>query len=210
MSDSPLSYLLGSFDRVWPRLIEHLWLVLISLGISALISLPLGLLLSRVRALATPVLGLLGIIYTIPSFAFLAFLVPIVGLGARPAIFALSAYALVVITRNTAVAFEGVDPAVKEAAVGMGMSRWRLLRRIEVPLALPVIVAGLRIATLSTIALATIAAWIGAGGLGLLLKDGIDNPPKLYAGVICVGAMAVVADVVYRGIERLARAPGSV
>src|SRR5687768_16126291 len=197
-----LSYLFESFDRVLPRLVEHLGMVSISLLIAAGISLPLGLALSRARGLATPVLGVLGVIYTIPSFAFLALLVPVTGLGQRSAVVALSAYALVVITRNTIVAFEGVDPSVKEAARGMGMSTRQMLLRIEVPLAAPVVLAGLRIATLSTIALATIAAWIGAGGLGLLLKDGINNPAKLYAGVICVAGMAVVADLLYRLVER--------
>ncbi|MDQ3706240.1 MAG: ABC transporter permease [Chloroflexota bacterium] len=203
-----LSYLLESFDRVWPRLVEHLNIVSISMLVAAAISLPLGIALSRVRALATPVLVVLGIVYTIPSFAFLALLVPITGLGQRSAIVALSAYALVVITRNTIVAFEGVDPSVKEAALGMGMSSGQLLRRIEVPLAMPVVLAGLRLATLSTIALATIAAWTGAGGLGLLLKDGINNPPKLYAGVICVAGMAVAADLLYRLVERRYRGQG--
>src|SRR5206468_6774552 len=109
---------------------------------------------------------------------------------------------LFVLVRNTMVAFDGLDPAVKEAALGMGMSATQILWRIEAPLALPVVLAGVRIATLSTISLTTVAAWIGAGGLGLLLKEGIDNPSKLYAGVILVALMAIGADLVFRFIEQ--------
>ncbi len=200
-------YLFEHFDRVWPRVVEHLTLSGVSLLIALVISLPLGLFISRVQALATPVLAVLGIIYTIPSLALFVLLVPFTGIGAQPAIIALTAYALVVLVRNTMVAFNGVDPDVTEAARGMGMSVTQLLWRIETPLALPVIVAGMRIATLSTIALTTIAAWIGAGGLGQLLREGINNPPKLYAGVISVGLMAISADIIFRLTERQVEVP---
>lgn len=212
MTNSPLtSYLFQHFDRVWPLLVQHLIISGLSLAIALVISLPTGLLLSRAHALATPVLGLFGIIYTIPSFALFAFLVPFTGIGSRPAIIALSAYALVVLTRNTMVAFNSVDPAVKEAARGMGMSNAQLLWRIEVPLALPIIVAGMRIATLSTIGLTTIASWIGAVSLGQLLRDGMNDPTgsKLYAGVISVGLLAVGADLIFRLIERSVSMPGA-
>jgi osmoprotectant transport system permease protein len=195
-------YLVSNFAAVWPRVAEHLTLVGESVLIAVVISLPLGLLLSRLKGLATPVLLALGVIYTIPSFAFFAFLVPFTGIGARTAIIALTAYSLVVLVRNTMVGFNGVDPALVEAATGMGMSQVRRLWKVEIPLAMPVIVAGVRIATLSTIALATIAAWIGAGGLGQLLRDGIRTPSKLYAGVICVALMAIAADILFRAIER--------
>ena len=202
-----MDYLLEHFDRVWPRLLEHLILSGVSLGIAVLIALPLGLILSRRAALATPVLGTLGVVYTIPGFALFAFLVPVFGIGWWPAIIALTSYALVVLVRNTMVAFNGVSPAVKAAAVGMGMGGGQVLWRIEVPLALPVIVAGLRIAALSTIALASIAAWVGNLGLGQLLKDGINNDSKLYAGVICIAGIALLTDLVFRLIERTVRVP---
>ncbi len=202
-------YLFAHFDRIWPRLVEHLTLSGISLLIAMLIALPLGLLLSRAQRFATPVLGLLGVIYTIPSFAFFAFLVPFTGIGSQPAIIALTSYALVVLARNTMVAFTGVDPNVKEAARGMGMSPGQVLRRIEIPLALPIVVAGTRIAALSTIGLTTVAAWVGAGGLGQLLKDGMNDPTysKLYAGIISVGAIAVGVDLIFRLAERLVSVP---
>lgn len=209
MDTSLTGYLFNDFDKIWPRLIEHLTISGLSLLIAFLIALPLGLLLSRAPALATPVLAVLGIIYTIPSLAFFAFLVslPFIGIGAQPAVIALTAYALVVLVRNTMVAFNGVDRSVKEAARGMGMSGSQMLWRIEVPLALPVIVAGARIATLSTLSLTTIGAWIGAGTLGQLLKDGLTRPSKLYAGVICIGVLAVAADLLFRLIERSVDAP---
>ncbi|MFL5732346.1 MAG: ABC transporter permease [Chloroflexia bacterium] len=205
----PTQYLFEHFDKVWPRLVEHLTISAVSVLIALAISLPAGLFLSRNRRLSGPVLTMLDGIYTIPSLALFALLLPFTGIGAQPAIIALVAYSLFVLVRNTMVAFDGVDPAVKEAAVGMGMDRRQVLWRIETPLALPVLLAGIRIATLSTIGLATIAAWIGAGGLGLLLKEGINNPSKLYAGVIVVGMMAVSADVLFRLIERRVSIPSA-
>jgi osmoprotectant transport system permease protein len=202
-------YLFQHFDRVWPRLVEHLEISAISLVIAMLIALPLGLLLSRVSRLATPVLVVLGIIYTIPSFALFVLLIQIPGvdIGAKPAIIALTLYALVVVVRNTMVAFNGVDPAVKEAALGMGMSGPQILWRIEIPLAMPVIVAGMRIGALSTIGLTTVAAYVGAGGLGAILQEGINNAPKLYAGVISVAVLAILTDLLFRGLERTVRVP---
>jgi osmoprotectant transport system permease protein len=213
MEDWPvISYLVENFDYVWSRTLEHMLVSALALLYAVTIALPLGYGLSRSRgqALATPVLLVLGIIYTIPSFALFAFLVPFTGIGRTPAIIALAAYALVVLVRNTIVAFRGVDPAVKEAARGMGMSERHLLWRIELPLALPVLVAGLRIAALSTIGLATIAAWIGAGGLGQLLRDGLSDPTysKLYAGLIAIGALAILSDLTFRLVERLVKVPG--
>lgn len=205
-----MDYLFSSFDRVWPRLVEHLYLSGVSLAIATLIALPLGLFLSRRPGLATPVLTVLGIIYTIPSFAMFAFLVtiPFIGIGAPTAIVALTAYALVVLVRNTMVAFNGVDRAVKDAAVGMGMSAGQVLWKVELPLALPVIVAGLRIGALSTVGLATIAAWVGGLGLGQLLKDGINNDSKLYAGIICIATIAILTDLMFRVLGRTVRVPG--
>ncbi len=212
MYSFPLTdYLFNHFDIVWQRTVEHLTLSGISLGIAILIALPLGLLLSRVKGLATPVLVLLGIVYTIPSFALFAFLVGFVGIGAEPAIIALTSYALVVLVRNTLVAFNSVDASVKEAARGMGMNGAQVLWRIELPLALPIIIAGIRIAALSTIGLTTIAAWIGAGSLGQILRDGLARDPsgsKLYAGVITIAIIAVATDLIFRLAEHLTRAPG--
>jgi osmoprotectant transport system permease protein len=203
-----MDYLINNWDRVWPRIAEHLMVSGLSLVLALAISLPLGLLLNRRQALGAPVLLVLGTIYSIPSLALLALLVPFVGIGLQPAVIALTAYALVVLVRNTMVGFNNVDPAVKEAATGMGMSGRQMLWRIEVPLALPVVVAGIRIAALSTIALTAVAGLaVGAGGLGQILKEGINNPSKLYAGVISIAAIAIVTDGLFRLLERTVRVP---
>jgi osmoprotectant transport system permease protein len=203
-----MDYLIYNWDRVWPRIVEHLTVSGLSLALALLISLPLGLLLNRRHALAAPVLLVLGMIYAIPSLALLALLVPVVGIGLQPAVIALTAYGLVVLVRNTMVGFNSVDSAVKEAATGMGMNGRQRLWRIEVPLALPVVVAGIRIAALSTIALTAVAGLaVGAGGLGQILKEGINNPSKLYAGVISIAAIAIVTDGLFRLLERRVRVP---
>jgi osmoprotectant transport system permease protein len=203
-----MDYLINNWDRVWPRIVEHLTVSGLSLAIALAIALPLGLLLNRKHALASPVLVALGVIYSIPSLALLALLVTFVGIGLQPAVIALTAYALVVLVRNTMVGFDSVDPAVKEAATGMGMSGRQMLWRIEVPLAMPVVVAGIRIAALSTIALTAVAGLaVGAGGLGQILKEGINNPSKLYAGVISIAAIAIATDGLFRLLERTVRVP---
>jgi osmoprotectant transport system permease protein len=187
------------------RVFEHLYLTALTLVIALLVAVPLGLLISRRRAWQGPVLSLLGVFYTIPSLALLAFMVPILGLGADSALTALVLYSLVTLVRNTAAGFAGVDPAVVQAARGMGMTPGQIFRRIELPLALPVILAGMRITTLSIISLTTIAAWIGAGGLGQVLRDGIlrNDERRILVAVGAVTLMAVLADFVFRGIEWL-------
>jgi osmoprotectant transport system permease protein len=194
-------YIFEHWDRVSPRFFEHLQLTGLSLLISLLIALPLGVLISRVRWLSGPVLSVLGFLYTIPSLAFLAFLVPIYGLTSTTTVVVLVVYAQTMLVRNIAIGFNGIDGSILEAARGMGMSGWQVFRQVELPLALPVIVAGMRIATLSIISIATVGAWVGAGGLGLLLK--VDNPRLNAAGIICVILIALVADQIYRAIERL-------
>ena len=191
----------GFADRVF----EHLYLTVFTLALALVIALPLGLLISRQRFLQGPVLGLLGVFYTIPSLALLAFMVPFLGLGLDSALTALVLYSLVTLVRNTAAGFAGVDPAVIESAQGMGMTPSQIFRRIELPLALPVILAGMRITTLSIISLTTIAAWIGAGGLGQVLRDGIlrTDDRRILVAVAAVTLMAILADFVYRGIEWL-------
>ncbi|MGI8588989.1 MAG: ABC transporter permease [Chloroflexia bacterium] len=187
------------------HLYEHFYLTVLTLGIALAISLPLGFLISRYKPIQAPVLGVLGVIYTIPSLALLAFLVPFLHLGTVPAVTALVLYSLLTLVRNTAVGFGGVDPAVVEAARGMGMTSAQIFRRVELPLALPVIIAGMRITTLSIISLTTIAAWIGAGGLGQVLRDGVvnDDTNLQLLSVLAVTSIAVGADLIYRLIEWL-------
>jgi osmoprotectant transport system permease protein len=164
-----LDYLINRRDRVWELTIEHLQLSFSAVLIALVFAIPLGVLAARNRRLSTPLLGLLGAIYTIPSLAFLALLIPSLGIGRRPAIVVLAAYAQIFLVRNIAAGLRGVNPATLEAATGLGMTRWQQFVKVHWPLALPVMIAGLRTAAVTIISLATVAAWIDAGGLGTLL-----------------------------------------
>ena len=198
-----LDYLFNSSDRVWRLTVEHLTLSGTAIIIALLIAIPLGVIAARNERIATPLLGLLGAIYTIPSLAFLAILIPTFGIGRRPAIIVLAAYAQIFLVRNIATGLRGVDRAVLEAATGLGMTAWQRFIKVRWPLALPVIIAGLRTASVTTISLATVAAWIGAGGLGTLLFEGItrDDPDRILAGAIAITALALLADAILRYAE---------
>ncbi len=178
---------------------EHLVLVLISTLIAVAIGVPLGVALTRRPRLAKPVLGFANVVQTIPSLALFGFLIPlpfIGGIGARTAIAALVVYALLPILRNTYAGVRSVDPAIIEAATGIGMTPRQRLRLVELPLALPVVLAGVRIATVVSIGLATIAAAIGAGGLGVLIYRGVAivDHRLILAGAVPAALLALAAD----------------
>ena len=206
-----VTYLYNNPGPVGRLFLEHLRLTGVALLIALLIAVPLGLLIARVAWLRGPVLGVLGVIYTIPSLALFVLLIPFTGLGFTSATIALVAYALLVLVRNIVVGLTTIDPAVIEAARGMGMSDWQRLVRVELPLALPLILAGLRLAALSIIAIATVAAYINAGGLGRLLFDGINtgSRAKIVAGSLVVSLLAVLVNLALRTLEqRAVRAVG--
>jgi osmoprotectant transport system permease protein len=192
--------------------LEHLWLVLIAIGMAALVAVPGAVALTRRARLRRGMLGVASILQTIPSLALFGFLLPlpfIGGIGKHTAIIALCLYALLPILRNTLLGILGVDPAVRESAVAMGMTRNQILWQVELPLALPAILAGLRIATVATIGTATIAAAIGAGGLGVFIFRGIASvdTSTVLAGAVPAAAMALAADEGLEWIEkRLSRA----
>ncbi len=199
---SGFQYIFEHWDRISPGFFEHLRITGFSLSVALLIALPLGTLISRVGWLSAPVLSILGILYTIPSLAFLAFLVPFYGLGFTTTVIVLIIYAQTQLVRNVALGFRGIDPAIMEAARGLGMSKWQIFYKIEIPLAAPIAVAGMRIATLSIISIATVGAYVGAGGLGTYIKP--NNAPRIIAaGIILVITIAVLADQFFRLIERL-------
>lgn len=191
-----MKYLVSNWERVLELFFQHLFLISVSLVIALAISIPIGVIISKVKVLYNPVVGLLGIIYTIPSMALFALLIPLVGLGTRSAIFALVMYAQMILVRNVVAALEGISPAIFEAAKGMGMGRWRIFWKIEMPLAMPVIIAGIRITVVSLIGIGAIAAYINAGGLGLLIFEGINqfNPQKVIAGTVAITLLAIVTD----------------
>jgi osmoprotectant transport system permease protein len=200
-----VSYLFGHPATVAQRLGEHVLLVGISLAIALVIAFPLGVLVARKPRAGRVTIAILSAIYTIPSLALLAILVAVFGLGMPTAIVALVAYAQMLLVRNIAEGLQGVSPAAVDAARGLGFTPFAQLVRIELPLALPAIVGGIRIATISLISIATVAAWIDAGGLGTLVFEGLhqDDPAKIIAGSLAAVALAIAADVVLRLVERM-------
>lgn len=179
--------------------IEHLVMVLAAMSIAAAISIPTGILLTRRAGMRRGVLGFANVLQTIPSLALFGFLIPVPligGIGKRTAIVALVLYALLPILRNTLVGILGVDPAVRESAVAMGMTRRQILWQVELPLAARTILAGVRVATVTTIGTATIAAAIGGGGLGVFIFRGIStvDSTQILAGAIPAALIALAAD----------------
>jgi osmoprotectant transport system permease protein len=191
----------------WPEILtglqQHLFLSLVSILIAAVIAIPLGIFISRRKKVAEPVIGITAIFQTIPSLALFGFLLPVFGIGSTTAIIALTVYALLPILRNTYTGITGVDKSAVEAGKGMGMTNSQILRMIELPLALPIIMAGLRTATVLTIGVATLAAFIGAGGLGDLIYRGLSTTRNelVLAGAIPAALLAILFDFVLRRIE---------
>lgn len=202
-----MSYLVENWDIVLELTWQHLCLTAVVLVVALVVALPLGVFLAHYGRLATPVLGLLSVIYTIPSMALFALLIPVTGLGAKTAATALVAYSQFILVRNTVAGLRGVDPAIQEAAWGMGMSGWQVFKEVRFPLAMPVILAGVRVAAVSTIGLASLAAWVNAGGLGVLLFQGLyqNHPTKIWTGTILISVIAIVISRVLQGLERRAR-----
>ena len=203
-----LNFLLTHKREVATLTIEHLWLVGIAMLLAVATGVPLGILLTRRPKWKAFVLGSTNIIQTIPSLALFGLLLPLRWLGARAdrlAIIALALYALLPVVRNTYVGIVGISAPVREAAVAMGLTSGQLLWHVELPLALPVMLAGIRVATVITIGVATIAAAIGAGGLGEFIFRGIamvDNG-VILAGAIPAALMALAADLLLSGAEKL-------
>jgi osmoprotectant transport system permease protein len=200
-------FMLQNHTEVLELTLEHLWLVGISTLLAVLVGIPLGIAITRWPALNKPVLGGANIIQTIPSLALFGFLLPAPWIGARAdrlAILALALYALLPLIRNTYVGIQSVDPAVVEAGRGMGLTDRQLLVQVELPLALGVIIAGVRVATVISVGLATIAAAIGAGGLGEYIFRGLAmvNNQVILAGAIPAAAMALLADVSLGWLEK--------
>src|ERR671934_1070588 len=210
---------LGAADDPWIRwdwisghvpvirdaLTQHIELTTIAVGVGLLIALPLGLLAWRERFLRGPIFSITGILYTIPSLALFALLIPFTGLTILTAEIGLVSYTLLILIRNIVVGMEAVPQEVREAARGMGYRPLTQLMAVDLPLAVPAIMAGIRIATVTTIGLVTVTALIGEGGLGSLMLDGLirDFRTPLVVGTLLSIALAVVADVGLTGLQRL-------
>jgi osmoprotectant transport system permease protein len=202
-----IQYFQQHADEILQATVEHIWLVGLTMLISVAIGVPLGILVARRPWLSKPILGVANIAETIPSLALLGILLPVPWLGARAdrlAIAALTLYALLPIIRNTATGITGIDPAVREAARGMGMTDQQILWHVELPLSLSTILAGVRVATVLTIGVATIAAAVGAGGLGEYIFRGLAmvNNSLILAGAIPAALLALGADFLLSVLER--------
>jgi len=198
-------YITSRKDTILGDLREHVMLTIVAVVAGFLISIPLSLLVRRFRRTETTVIGLTSVLYGVPSVALFAILVPITGLTATTVEIGLTIYTLVIFVRNNLAGLDSVPPDVRDAAAGMGMGSLRMLFRVDLPLALPAIIAGLRVATVSTIALVTVGALVGTGGLGQELNDAFSSFFKaeaLTASVLCV-LLALAADLLIVGLGRL-------
>jgi len=183
---------------------EHLMLTIIALLLANLLAIPLGVLLTRYQKWAEPIIGIAAVFQTIPSLALLGLMIPLLGIGVMPAVVALTIYGLLPILRNTYTGILGVNSAAIEAGVGMGMTSKQILFWIELPLARPIIMAGIRTATVLLVGIATLASLIGAGGLGDLIFRGIStaNQELILAGAFPAALLAIVFDIVLKNVER--------
>lgn len=200
-------FLIKYAPEILERTLEHLLLVGVAITVATLAGIPLGILITRQKNLRQPILGVANILQTIPSLALFGLLIPVPiigGIGAIPAIVALTLYSLLPIIRNTYTGITSVDAAIREAGRGMGMTDRQLLLQVEIPLALGVILAGVRVATVIAIGIATIAAAIGAGGLGVFIFRGIAvvNNQLILAGAIPAAVLALLADLAIGWLER--------
>jgi osmoprotectant transport system permease protein len=196
-------------DTIVPAIIGHVYLSAVSVAIAVLISLPAGILAAKRRGLYAPITAFTGLLFTIPSLALFTILVTVPGIGIGPnaVIIALVAYSLLVLIRNVVAGLDSVPAETIDAAKGMGLTSRQILFRVELPLALPVIVAGVRIATVTVIGIATIGAYVGGGGLGTLIFDGINRnfSTMVITGAVLATALAVAADLLLLGVERYLR-----
>jgi osmoprotectant transport system permease protein len=207
---SILSYFINNLRLIFKLTFEHIEVAMMAVIISTIIGVAIGIVITRIKKLATPVIGIAGILYTIPSLALFGMLIPFIGIGVKPAVIALVLYSQLVLIRNTFVGITQIDRAVIEAGKGMGMSSWQFLRMVELPLALPVIMAGIRTAAVMNIGITTIAAYIGAGGLGWLIFRGIASvyTEQIIAGAIPVTLLAIGVDYFFVFLERFLTSPG--
>ena len=200
------------WDFFLELLIEHVQISLLSIAIAMVIGLAIGILISEYQKSSKVVIGIVNFIYTIPSISLLGFLIPLSGVGDTTAVIALSVYALLPMVRNTHTGLTNVSPLLVEAATGMGSTRVQTLVKVKLPLAMPVIISGIRNMAVMTIALAGIASFIGAGGLGVAIYRGIttNNKAMTLMGSLLIAVLAIVVDFRIGRAEKLARKHGAI
>lgn len=198
------AYMAQQSGEILSRGFQHIQITLLALSIAILLGVPLGILISYLKPFRKPVLGFANVVQAIPSIAILGFLVPLMGIGEKPAIFMVMLYSLLPIIKNTATGLLNINEEMLEAAKGIGMTRFQVLMKVRLPLALPVMMAGVRISAVTSVGLVTIAAFIGAGGLGYLIYSGIRtvNTNLVLAGAIPACALALLVDWLGAAVEK--------
>lgn len=199
-----INYITVNADRIGSLLWQHIYLTVFAVAIATVIGVPLGILISRTKQLAKPIIGFANVVQAIPSLAMLGFLIPVLGIGSRPAIVMVVLYSLLPIVKNTFTGLTNIDRDIMEAARGIGLTNGQIMRKIQLPLAMPVIMAGVRIAAVTAVGLMTIAAFIGAGGLGFLVYSGVatvDNN-MILAGAIPACILALLIDYLVGYVEK--------
>lgn len=186
-------YLINNYLEISKLFLQHIFLIVLSLLIALVIALPSGYLLSKNKKAETLIITFFSIVYTIPSLALFALFIPFMGLGVKSAIITLVLYSLFILLKNIIEGFKSIDASIIESAKGMGLNNLQLFWGIELPYALPSIIGGIRIASVSTIGIASVAAWINAGGLGVLIFDGLykNYPPEIIIGTLLISALAI-------------------
>jgi osmoprotectant transport system permease protein len=204
-----IAFIGSNLDLIADLTVEHVSIVAVAVGLAILTGVPIGIAITQSKPAADTVLYIASIIITIPSIALFGIMIPILslinqGIGYLPAVIAVLLYSQLPIIRNTFTAINNVDPALREAARGMGMKPLQRLARVEIPIAVPVIMAGVRTAVVMNIGITAIAAYIGAGGLGTLISRGISqtDPRQLIAGALAVSLLAIIADYVLYWVQR--------
>jgi osmoprotectant transport system permease protein len=210
-----LYYIFSNWPLIVSRTGQHVAIVGVAVGLAILTGVPIGIAISQHRRAAEAVLYVASVVITIPSIALFGIMIPVLslvghGIGYLPAMVAVLLYSQLPIIRNTYTAISNIDPALREAGRGMGLTRLQRLREVELPVALPVIMSGIRVAVVMNIGVTAIAAYIGAGGLGVFISRGISqtDPRQLVTGALAVSVLAIIADLVLLGVQRLLTSPG--
>ena len=199
-----INFFAENYLLIGEKLLEHLAISLVSLAMGILVAVPLGILLSKYKKISNGGMGVASVLQTIPSFALLALMIPIFGVGKKTAVAALFIYSLLPILRNTFLGLTSVTPSAIDAAKGMGMEERQILVKVKIPLALPVIMSGIRLSAVYVLAWTTLAAYVGAGGLGDFIFNGLNNyvPPMILWGTLPITALALLTDHLFGRLEQ--------
>ncbi|BCU53099.1 osmoprotectant transport system permease protein [Staphylococcus auricularis] len=199
-----IQFLSENAGQLFEKMLEHFYISVIALIIAVVVSVPIGIMLSKLKRTSSIVLTIAGVLQTIPTLAVLAVMIPIFGVGKTPAIIALFIYVLLPMLNNTVLGVQNIDRNVKDAAISMGMTRFQLMKDIELPLALPMILSGIRLSSVYVISWATLASYVGAGGLGDFVFNGLNlyNPYMIVSAAVLVTLLALIVDFLLSLVEK--------